>query len=69
MAKSHFEEWLWNLACAEIKHIHSDNGVFISDVLHIDCVEAHQSQSFSGIDAHHQNAHVMHAIETIVYIT
>ena len=27
MAKTCFKEWLWDLACIEIKHIWSDNGV------------------------------------------
>ena len=64
MAKTCFEEWLWELACAEIKH-YSDNGVFTSDIFNDDCIAKHQSQSFSGIGAHHQNAHAEHAIQTI----
>ena len=46
MAKTRFEEWLWDLACAEIKHIYSDNDVFIADVFNDDCIAKHQSQSF-----------------------
>ena len=57
MAKTHFEEWLWDLACAEIKHIHINNQVFTADVFPTDCTEKHQSQSFSGVGTHHQNAH------------
>ena len=34
LAKTCFEEWLWDLACTEIKHIHSNNGVFSSYILH-----------------------------------
>ena len=30
-AKERFEEWLWELCCAEVKRYHSDNGVFISE--------------------------------------
>ena len=68
MAKTCFEEWLWDLACAEIKHIHKNNGVFTADVFQVDCTEKHQSQRFSGICAYHQNAHAEHTIQTIMYI-
>ncbi len=27
MAKEHLEQWLWELAAAEIHHLHSDNGI------------------------------------------
>ena len=66
MAKTHFEEWLWDLACAKIKHIH--NSSFITDVFNDDCIAKHQSQSFSGVCAQYQNAHAEHVIQTIVYI-
>ena len=68
MAKTCFEEWLWVLACTEIKHIHSNSGVFTADVFQADCTEKHQSQNFSKVDAHHQNAHAEHAIQTITYM-
>ena len=29
MAKAKFEQWLWDLACVEVKQYHSNNGVFI----------------------------------------
>ena len=67
MAKTCFEEWLWHLACAEIKHIHSDNGVFYTDVFHANYVEKYQSQSFSGVGAHYQSAHAEHN-QTIMYM-
>ena len=69
MAKTHLEERLWDLACTKIKHIHSCNSVISADALHEDCTEKHQSQSFSGLGAHHQNAHAEHAIQTIMYMT
>ena len=53
MTKTCFEEQLWDLACEEIKHIHSDNGVFTAYVFNDDCIEKHQSQSFSGVGAHY----------------
>ena len=37
MAKTCFEGWLWDLTCAEIKHIQSDKGFFAA------CAEKHQS--------------------------
>ena len=54
MNKTGFEEWLWDLACAEVKNTQSDNNVFPANVFHADCIEKHQSQSFSGIGTHHQ---------------
>ena len=44
MAKTYFEEWLWDLACAGIKHIHSNNGVFTADDFQTDSTEKYQSQ-------------------------
>ena len=32
MGKLKFEEWLWNQAADEIKHLHGDNGIFTSDI-------------------------------------
>ena len=32
MAKTCFEEWLCDVACAEIKQMYSDNGMFVADV-------------------------------------
>ena len=37
MSKVRFEEWLWEMAAAEIKHLHSDNGVFTADMFRDDC--------------------------------
>ena len=67
MAKTCFEEWLWDSACTEIKHI-SYNGVFAAVVFHANCVEKHQSKSFSEIGAHHQDTHAEHAIQTSMYM-
>ncbi len=44
MSKVRFEEWLWKMAAAEIKHLHSDNGVFTADMFRDDCKMKHQSQ-------------------------
>ena len=40
-----------------------------ADVFQANCAEKQQSPSFSGVGAHHQNAHAEHAIQTIIYIT
>ena len=68
MTKTCFEEWLQDLAYTEIKHSHSDNGIFAADVFHAICIRKHQSQSFSGVGAHHQNVHAKSAIQTIMYM-
>ena len=31
LGKSRFEEWLWELASAEISYYHNDNGVFMAN--------------------------------------
>ena len=68
MSKVRFEEWLWEMAAAEIKHLHSDNGVFTADMFRDDCKMKHQSQSFSGVGAKHQNSIAERAIQTIMYM-
>ena len=56
------------LACVEIKHIQSHNGVFAADIFQADYTEKHQSQSLAGVGVHHQNTHAECAIQTIIYI-
>jgi hypothetical protein len=68
MAKTQFEEWLWELACAEVKHFHGDNGIFQADEFKSDCSEKLQKQSFSGVGAQHQNARAERSIQTIMYM-
>eukprot|EP00804_Cyclotella_cryptica_P014513 CCRYP_004809-RB/>CCRYP_004809-RB protein AED:0.52 eAED:0.36 QI:0/0/0/1/0/0/2/0/183 len=68
MSKMRFEEWLWEIAAAEISHLHSDNGIFTADMFRADCKQKHQSQSFSGVGAKHQNALAERAIQTIIYM-
>eukprot|EP00804_Cyclotella_cryptica_P015898 CCRYP_006377-RA/>CCRYP_006377-RA protein AED:0.16 eAED:0.08 QI:0/0/0/1/0/0/2/0/228 len=69
MSKVHFDEWLWEMAAAEIKHRHSDNGVFAADMFRCDCEKKHQSQRFSGVGAKHQNLITERAIQTIMYMS
>ena len=67
VGKARFEEWIWNLATVEVQHYHSDNGIYASDMFRNDCKTKHQSQSFSGVGAQHQNAHAERNIQTISY--
>jgi hypothetical protein len=63
-----FDKWFWEMAAAEIKHLHSDNVVFTADMFHDDCKIKHQSQSFSGVGAKHQNLIAERAIQKIMYM-
>ncbi len=56
MAKECIEQMLWELAAAEICRLHSDNGIFNVELFVQDCKNKFQTQSFSGVGAHHQNA-------------
>ncbi len=69
MAKERFEQWLWELAAAETHHLHSDNGIFNAELFVEDCKNKFQTQSFSGVGAHHQNALAERSIQTIMYMT
>jgi hypothetical protein len=66
MGKSCFEQWLWDMACTEVKHYHGDSGIFSAEEYCLECKEKGQSQSFSGVGAQHQNARAKHAIQTIM---
>jgi len=46
VGKTRFEEWLWNEAFAEVKHYHSDNGIFHAEEYRRDCERKGQGQSF-----------------------
>ena len=68
MAKEVFEEWLKEKSWVEIKHYHSDNGVFTAEEFCEDCKEKNQKQYFSGVGAQHQNAKAERAIQTIMWM-
>jgi hypothetical protein len=68
MSKMRFEEWLWEMAAAEISHLHSNNGIFTTDMLRADCKMKNQTQSFSGVGVKHQNAMAERPIQTIIYM-
>ena len=67
-AKARFEEWLYELSCAEVKRYHSDNGVFSADEFRDDCDSKFQKQTFSGVGAKHQNGRAERAIQTVMYM-
>ncbi len=63
-----FEQWLWDMAYAEVKHYHGDNGIFSAEEYCLECKEKGQSQSFSGVGVQHQNARAERAIQTIMFM-
>jgi hypothetical protein len=69
MGKERFEQWLYNIACIEVKHFHGNNGIFSLKEYHLECSEKKQLQSFSGVGAQHQNSKAEQAIQTIMYMT
>jgi hypothetical protein len=56
MGKECFEQWLYNIACVEVKHFHGNNGIFSSEEYHLEFSEKKQLQSFSGVGVQHQNS-------------
>ena len=68
MGKVRFEQWLYDIACVEVKHYHGDDGIFSSKTYREECSEKMQSQSFSGVGAQHQNSKAERAIQTIMYM-
>ena len=69
MGKERFEQWLFDIACVDVKHFHGDNGIFSSKEYRQNCSEKKQLQSFSGVGAQHQNSKAERAIQTIMYMT
>ncbi len=51
MGKEHFEQWLYNIACIEVKHFHGDNSIFSSEEYRLECSEKKHLQSFLGLGA------------------
>mgnify|MGYP006201736631 CR=1 FL=1 len=67
-SKVSFEQWLWEISMARVKHYHSDNGIFASAEFREQCKEDSQMQSFSGVGAQHQNAEAERSIQTVMYM-
>jgi hypothetical protein len=68
MSKERFEQWLYDIACVEVKHFHGDNGIFSSEEYRLECSKKKQPQSFSGVGAQDQNSTAERAIQTIMYM-
>jgi len=68
MGKERFEQWLYDIACVEVKHYHGDNGIFKEEEYRQECTEKMQLQSFSGVGAQHQNSKAERDIQTIIYM-
>ncbi len=68
MGKSHFEQWLGDMAYAKVKYYHGNNGIFSAEEYCQECLDKWQTQSFSKVRAQHQNAQAEHAIQTIMYM-
>ena len=67
MGKACFEQWLWDMSYAKVKHYHGDNGILSAEEYCQECINKGQTQSFSGVGAQHQNAQAERAIQTIMY--
>ena len=67
-SKVSFEQWLWEISMARVKHYHSNNGIFVSAEFREQCKEDSQMQSFSGVGAQHQNAEAERSIQTVMYM-
>jgi hypothetical protein len=39
MGKARFEQWLWDMACAKVKHYHSNNGIFSAEEYRQECMD------------------------------
>ncbi len=68
VSKVSFEEWPWEILAAQVKHYHSNNGIFPSAEFHKQCKEDSQRQSFSGVGAQHQNVEAERSIQTVMYM-
>ena len=44
MGKERFEQWLYDIACIEVKHFHGDNGIFSLEEYRLECSKKKQSQ-------------------------
>ena len=59
-----FEKLIWERACVEISHMHSDNGIFASSQFRLDYDNKHKEKYFSGVGAQYQNSRLERSIQT-----
>ena len=67
-SKVSFDQWLWEISMARVKHYHSNNEIFALAEFREQCKEDSQTQSFSGVGAQHQNAEAERSIQTVMYM-
>ena len=56
MGKEWFKQWLYDIACVEVKHFHGNSGIFSSEEYSLEFSKKKQLQSFLGVGAQHQNS-------------
>ena len=64
-AKHKFETFAKNCNVT-IKYYHADNRIFNSQIFKESCITNQQTQSFCGVNAHHQNAIAENKIRTVI---
>ncbi len=74
-SKESFEQCLWEISRARVKHFHSNTTkrltlliLFASAEFHEQFKEDQQSQSFSGVGAQHQKAEAERSIRMVLYM-
>ena len=65
--KIHYEQFLEEFGVT-IKHLHSDNGIYVSKDFRDDCSSKGQKQTFSGVGSQFENGAAERAIQTIFWM-
>ena len=52
-----------------IRHYHADNKIFASQAFKESFIAAQQTQSYCGVNAHHQNGVAERKIKTVIFLT
>lgn len=68
LSKKKFEEFLWLEAGVVVKHYHSDQGVFTSEMFKSACSKLKQTQSFSGTGNKRQNGAAERSVKTLFWM-
>jgi len=67
IGKIQFEQFLGDFGVT-IKHLHSDNGIYIAKDFREDCARKGQKQTFSGVGSQFENGAAERAIQTIFWM-
>ena len=51
MGKACFQQWLWDMVYAKVKHYHGKNGIFSAEEYCQECINKGHFQSFSDVEA------------------